>query len=116
MSFRPGTLVSYRQRDWVVLPSENPDITLLRPIGGGMREICGVLQPLADLAAASLPYERIKATTFPLPDTTHIQDQAAVRLLLDAARLLLRDGATADRRRCRCGQDDRGRFDRPRVA
>ncbi|GAB4211404.1 MAG: helicase-related protein [Roseiflexaceae bacterium] len=93
MSFQPGALVRYRQRDWIVLPSDDADLILLRPVGGGLREVCGVLRPLADLAAASLPYERITATAFPLPEPDHIQDPGAARLLLDAARLLLRDGA-----------------------
>lgn len=93
MSAQPGTLVRYRQRDWVVLPSEDPNLIMLRPIGGGVNEVCGVVRSLAERIAASLPYERITATTFPLPDASDVQDADAVRLLLDAARLLLRDGA-----------------------
>jgi len=37
MSTAPGTLVRYREREWVVLPSQDPDLLLLRPIGGGGR-------------------------------------------------------------------------------
>ncbi|MCX7915853.1 MAG: helicase, partial [Verrucomicrobiae bacterium] len=66
---------------------------LLRPIGGSTREICGVLKTLANTLAYSLPHERIQASKFPLPDPNSVQDHTAVRLLMQAARLLLRDGA-----------------------
>ncbi len=90
---KPGSLVRYRERDWVVLPSDDPDLLSLRPIGGSAREVCGVYKPLVDLLAYTLPYERIEASRFPLPGVESIQDHAAVRLLMDAARLLLREGA-----------------------
>jgi superfamily II DNA or RNA helicase len=93
MSISPGSLVSYREREWVVLPSDNKDIILLRPIGGSAREVTGVLKPLADQMKAALPYEEIKPATFPLPDSEAVQDHTAVHLLQRAARLLLRDGA-----------------------
>lgn len=89
----PGSLVSYREREWVVLPSDDPELILLRPIGGSSRETCGVSKALADEMAYSLPFERISPATFPKPDPDSAQDHAAVRLLLDASRLLLRDGA-----------------------
>ena len=89
----PGSLVRYREREWVVLPSDDPELILLRPIGGSAREVCGVHRPLADLMASSLPFERIEDASFPAPDPTDSQDHAAVQLLLNAARLLLRDGA-----------------------
>lgn len=93
MSITPGSLVKYREREWVVLPSENKDIILLRPIGGSAREITGVLKSLADQIAASLPFERIEPATFRLPDPESAQDHTAVRLLQQSARLLLREGA-----------------------
>lgn len=93
MSLKPGTLVSYRNREWVVVPSEDQNLVLLRPIGGSSREICGVWKPFADMIAYSFPFERITPAQFPLPEPTSVQDHAAVRLLLDAARLLLREGA-----------------------
>lgn len=39
----PGALVRYRERAWVVLPSDDPNLVLLRPIGGS------VLDQVADL-------------------------------------------------------------------
>ena len=89
----PGALVRYREREWVVLPSDDPGVILLRPIGGSAREVCGVVKPLADLLAYRAPYERIEPAQFPLPSPEDVQDLAAVRLLLESARLLLRDGA-----------------------
>lgn len=89
----PGALVRYRERDWIVLPSDDPNLILLRPIGGSGREVCGVVKPLADLMAYETPYERIESAQFSLPSPDDVQDYAAVRLLLESARLLLRDGA-----------------------
>jgi len=43
----PSALVRYRERNWVVLPSDDPNLILLRPIGGSGREVCGVVKPLA---------------------------------------------------------------------
>lgn len=93
MSHQPGALVRYRDREWVVLPSTQPQVTLLRPLGGSSREICGVLQPLSDRIGYSLRSERIEPAQFPLPTPEDAQDRTAVRLLLEAARLLLREGA-----------------------
>jgi len=89
----PGALVRYREREWVVLPSDDPNLVLLRPIGGSAREVCGVVKPLADLMAYEAPHERIETARFPLPSPEDVQDHAAVRLLLESVRLLLRDGA-----------------------
>jgi hypothetical protein len=77
----------------VVLPSTDPSVTLLRPIGGSAREVCGVYKPLANVMGSTLEFERVSDATFPLPEDRDIQDHAAVGLMLDASRLLLRDGA-----------------------
>jgi superfamily II DNA or RNA helicase len=89
----PGAIVRYRGREWIVLPSENAEVARLRPIGGTDREECGVHQGLATLLAGSLPYERIEPAQFPAPDPVSVQDHDAVKLLLQSARLLLREGA-----------------------
>ena len=34
-AFMPGRLVTFRGRDWVVLPSGDAELLLLRPLGGG---------------------------------------------------------------------------------
>ncbi len=88
-----GSLVRYRERDWVMMPSDDAQVMQLRPIGGSARETCAVYLPLATQLAYTFPFERIATTEFPLPDSDSAQDHAAVKLLMDAARLLLRDGA-----------------------
>ena len=92
-SMGPGAIVRYRGREWVVLPSEDPELALLRPIGGTDREVCGVHKGLSTLLGGVLSYERIEPAEFPPPDPVTAQDHDAVRLLLQSARLLLREGA-----------------------
>jgi hypothetical protein len=52
----PGSLVRARGRDWVVLPSQKPDL-LLRPLTGGDDEVAGLFLPLErrDVAPTSFP-------------------------------------------------------------
>jgi len=42
----PGALVRYREREWVVLPSDDPNLILLRLIGGSPREVSGIVKRL----------------------------------------------------------------------
>lgn len=93
MSYQSGSLVKYREREWVVLPSAETDLMLLRPLGGSARETTGVIPSVSQLLGYTLPYERIEQASFPLPTADSVQDHAAVQLLQQAARLLLRDGA-----------------------
>ena len=87
-SFSVGSLVRCRGRDWVVLPSEDERLLSLRPLSGCDTERCGVLLPFIKKGI-----EPVEPATFPLPDPSTVQDAEAVRLLFDASRLLLRDGA-----------------------
>ncbi|WP_223278623.1 hypothetical protein [Nostoc sp. 'Peltigera membranacea cyanobiont' 232] len=109
----PGSIVTCRSRQWVVLPSENQDVIRLRPLSGNEDEIAGIYQKLLQEKL-----ENIQSATFPLPQATSVQDHAAALLLMDAARLLLRSGAgpfrCLGRLSCcvfnlymRCGQDAR---------
>jgi len=74
-----------RDRRWVVLPSGNPDLMCLRPIGGSEDQSCGIFLPLN--------LESIESSEFPPPEATDLKDLEAARLLMDAARLSLRSGA-----------------------
>jgi hypothetical protein len=49
-----GSLVRVRERDWVVLPSDDQDVVNLRPLSGTEAETCGIYRPLEgqDLAGA----------------------------------------------------------------
>ncbi|MBW2308548.1 MAG: DEAD/DEAH box helicase [Deltaproteobacteria bacterium] len=80
-----GSLVKFRGREWVVMPSQEEDVLSLRPLTGGEEAECG----------AYLPLERgyLEPTVFPLPGINDIGDFESARLLRDAARLLLRHGA-----------------------
>lgn len=81
----PGSIVTCRNRQWVVLPAENEDLIRLRPLSGNEDEIAGIYRQLG--------LEIIEPATFPLPSATSVQDHTAALLLMDAARLLLRSGA-----------------------
>ena len=41
-----GSIVSARGRDWVVLPSTDADVLMLRPLSGGDEEPTGLFLPL----------------------------------------------------------------------
>lgn len=84
--FPPGSLVRVRGRDWVVVAhEEDGEILRLRPLDGTDREGCGVLPGLG--------HDRITQAQFPDPPADRVGDAAGLRLLFDAARLLLRSGA-----------------------
>ena len=86
---RPGSVVRFRGRDWVVVPSDDEgDVILLRPIGGTDEQLTGVYRPFLEAGLEALCESR-----FPDPDPEQVGDHVAGRLLLDAVRLLLRDGA-----------------------
>lgn len=80
----PGALVRARGRDWVVLPSRDRDVVLLRPLTGGADETVGLFLPLEG--------HTIGPSTFPPPDPRHPGDTTGCFLLYDAARLNLRSG------------------------
>ena len=84
----PGSIVSCRNRQWVVLPAENEDVIRLRPLSGNEEEIAGIYQKLQELGI-----ETLQPATFPLPNAISIKDHTAAILLMDAARHLLRSGA-----------------------
>ena len=81
----PGQLARARNRDWVVLPPEEPDIVRLRPIDGAEAETIGIFLPLEPDALAPTEYQ--------LPDPESAGDFSGARLLRDALRLNLRSGA-----------------------
>jgi len=48
----PGSIVSCRSRQWVVLPAENEEIIRLRPLSGNEEEIAGIYNKLRELGLA----------------------------------------------------------------
>ena len=84
MNFTPGSLVSARGRDWVVLTSTDPELLMVRPLGGGDDETTGILTAL----------EQVRPSGFAMPDPeVDLGDAQSARLLRDALRLGFRSGA-----------------------
>lgn len=83
--FYPGSLVSARGREWIVLPESDQDTLHLRPLGGGEK----------DESLIYLPLERqpVQPATFPWPRIEQARNHAASQLLMDALQLKLRNGA-----------------------
>ena len=83
--FLPGSLVSARGREWIVLPDSDTENLRLRPLGGGEQ----------DESLIYLPLERqpVQPATFPWPTVEQARNHSASQLLLDALQLKLRSGA-----------------------
>ncbi|MFV9504662.1 MAG: helicase-related protein [Oscillochloridaceae bacterium umkhey_bin13] len=84
-TFTIGSLVRCREREWVVLPSLDEDLLLLRPLGGAEAEVCGIFLPVEG--------DRVVEARFAPPDPASLGDFEAGALLRNAARLSLRSGA-----------------------
>ncbi len=87
VAFQPGKLVSLRGREWVVLPSDDPDLLVVKPLGGSDDEIAGIYLPL------QIESDRPQDARFEPPTTTDLGDVSTARLLYDSARLAFRNGA-----------------------
>ena len=83
-----GSIVRCRNREWVIIPSLDENLLLLRPIAGSESEVCGIYRPLANLG-----FDRVESATFPIPKPEDTGDAVSTELLWQAARLSLRDGA-----------------------
>jgi len=83
-----GSIVSCREREWVVMPSSDPDIILLRPLTGSEQEVVGIHRQLATFGI-----DHIDSASFPLPNPDDSTDLISSELLINSARLTLRDGA-----------------------
>jgi hypothetical protein len=87
ITYNPGKLVRFRDRRWIVLPSEDPELMLLKPLGGSDHEITGVYKPL------DLPGETITEDRFPRPTTDELGSFNTAKLLFDASRLSFRNAS-----------------------
>ncbi|MDO8292690.1 MAG: helicase-related protein [Gallionella sp.] len=86
-SLQPGKLVTLRGRDWIVLPSEDRDLLVVKPLGGSDDEIAGIYLPLA------IKSDRPADARFAEPAADDLGDISSARLLYDSARLAFRNGA-----------------------
>ncbi|MBQ9372902.1 MAG: DEAD/DEAH box helicase, partial [Thermoguttaceae bacterium] len=86
--YNPGTLVSARGREWVVLPtpaefSALPEFLYVKPLDGSDAEATGILASLEEVAPAK----------FALPDPKQVGNDRSCRYLRDALRFAVRNGA-----------------------
>lgn len=84
-NYYPGSLVSARGREWIVLADSDADTLRLRPLGGGDRDETLLFLPLET--------QPVKPATFPAPALDQARNHSASQLLLDALQLKLRNGA-----------------------
>lgn len=80
-------MVRARGRNWVVQPSSDTNLVLLKPLGGSDDEITGIFLPLR------FPEDKIESTDFSKPTGEDIGDISSARLLYNASRLSFRSGA-----------------------
>lgn len=85
--YTPGNLIRYRNREWMVLPSNEDRILLIKPLGGSDEEITGVFMPLA------IDTEVIEKASFKAPTPCQIGNFETAKLLYNASRLSLRNAA-----------------------
>jgi superfamily II DNA or RNA helicase len=90
---QPGSVVRCRNRDWVLLPSHQEEVFLLRPLAGSSEDAVAVHKRLADLVGYDLPEERVRPSKFPEPTVEDLSDATSAHLLWQSARLSLREGA-----------------------
>jgi len=85
--YSPGTLVKARGRRWVVQPSDNKNLLVIKPLGGAEEETTAIYIPL------QFPQDQIEKDQFPIPLKEDIGDISTAKQLYNAARLSFRNGA-----------------------
>ncbi|MBC7327874.1 DEAD/DEAH box helicase [bacterium] len=88
-----GSIVKFRERLWVLMPSDDQELLLLRPLTGSQDELVAVHRKLSTLIGSTIPEERIEPAIFPLPTIDDVSDAVGAHLLHLSARLTLREGA-----------------------
>jgi hypothetical protein len=84
-AFTPGTLVTARGREWMVLAGSSHDTLRVRPISGSEEDQTLIYLPLES--------EPVREARFPAPDVHHMGGHDAALLLRDALLLSMRRGA-----------------------
>jgi len=85
VSFQPGSLVSARGREWIVLPQSDQDTLHLRPLGAAEDDATLIYLPIE-------PHP-VGPASFAWPTVAQASNHAAGQLLRDALQLKLRTGA-----------------------
>jgi len=84
-TFLPGNLVRLRNREWVVMPSGDKDLLVVKPLGGSDEETTGIYLPLG------FNDEKPVIADFPYPSENDIGSYTTANLLYNAARLSFRN-------------------------
>ena len=84
---KPGTLVNYRGRDWIVMPSDDSEVLNIKPLGGSDQEMTGVYLPLM------IEGQEIQNTEIAYPEESDLGDFPTAKLLFNASRLSFRNAA-----------------------
>ena len=83
--FQPGSIVTARQREWIVLPTSTQEVLHLRPVGGSELE--------STKLHVALEKSGIEQAIFPWPSADDVGPSYAALLLKDAMLLKMRSGA-----------------------
>jgi superfamily II DNA or RNA helicase len=83
--YRPGTIVSARGREWIVLPERETEVLRLRPLTTAQGEEIGLFLPIEG--------DRVRPARFTDPEPVSGGDATGIMTLFDAARFSLRSGA-----------------------
>lgn len=84
-NFQPGSLVSARNREWIVLPLSTAETLYLRPLGAAEEDATILYLPIEP--------QPVVGATFAWPTVKQASNHAASQLLRDALQLKLRTGA-----------------------
>lgn len=85
MKYQPGTLVKLRNRDWVVMPSGDENVLIIKPLGGTEEETTGIYLPFR------FTEEKPEVLNFPKPTTQDLGSFSISSLLYNSARLSFRN-------------------------
>ena len=85
--FTPGSLIKLRNREWIVLPSNDTELILIKPLGGTDEEITGIFLPL------NFKEDNPDSFTFPYPNEKDLGNYESAWLMYNAARLSFRNVA-----------------------
>lgn len=85
--YQPGSLVRLRNREWVVMPSQDEDLLMIKPLGGTEDETTGIYLPL------QLNDETPITSQFPVPSVNDLENFSSAKILYNAARLSFRNVA-----------------------
>lgn len=84
---KPGTLIRYRSRRWMVMPSADEDLMVIKPLGGSEEEQTAIYLPL------QIPDEKPEPDTFPEPTKADLGAFDTAKLIFDASRLSFRNAS-----------------------